>query len=129
MHPTMNSFSDITAIDIAEKLTVDVQLKSHGHCTYTAYLNNQRLNYCATRINFDLFDTVNLTIELLDFDEGSSGVEIQMLKINGLEVLPKYQHLATGSTNYIDKLGIWSMHIPAAFYTWYHEISGQGFIA
>jgi hypothetical protein len=51
------------------------------------------------------------------------------LAINGLEVLPKYQHLATRPTNYIDRLGLWRMEIATPFYIWYHEITGQGWIA
>ena len=129
MYPTMKNFSDITAIDTAEKLTVDIQLKSYGRCNYTVQLNNKKINYCASRTNFDLFDPIELSIDLMEFDEGSSGIEVQLLSINGLEVLPKYQHLASRSTNYIDKLGLWNISIPAPFYVWYHEISGQGFIA
>ena len=34
-----------------------------------------------------------------------------------------------GKKCYIDKKGIWTFEIPDSFYTWYHQISGQGFIA
>ena len=38
--------------------------------------------------------------------------------VNGLEVLPKYSHLAQNDI----------LRIPAPFYTWYHEVSGQGWL-
>lgn len=40
-----------------------------------------------------------------------------------------FAHLATTPTNYIDNVGTWSLHIPSSFYTWYHNVSGSGWIA
>lgn len=38
--------------------------------------------------------------------------------INGIEILPKYQHLSQN--------GI--LTIPGPFYSWLHEVSGQGWL-
>jgi hypothetical protein len=65
----------------------------------------------------------------VEFTEGSSGVEVELFAVNDFEILPRYKHLASIPTNYIDKLGRWHLEIPSPFYTWYHEVSGQGWIA
>jgi hypothetical protein len=38
--------------------------------------------------------------------------------VNGIEVLPKYRYLAQDGV----------LTIPSPFYSWYHEISGQGWL-
>jgi hypothetical protein len=124
----MNNFSDITAIETHGALAVQYNLIQHGETHSTNLINGQSIGYGTGRILVDLFDAVVLEITLHDFLEGSSGIEVE-LAINGLEVLPKYQHLATRPTNYIDCLGLWRMEIATPFYIWYHEITGQGWIA
>jgi len=110
---------------------VQVKTQAHGTVKYTVQVNER---HTESRYNTDhihhlaLLDPVVIKINLLEFIEGASGVEVAV-SINGLEVLPKYQHLASKQNNYIDTLGEWQLAIPANFYTWYHEISGQGFVA
>lgn len=53
-------------------------------------------------------------------------VQVEVV-IDGLEIIPKYQHLANPPTNYLDFNGKWELNIPN-FYPWYHEITGQGWI-
>lgn len=125
----MNNFSEITAIDTAGQLTVELKTVVHGRCIHWTMLNEHTVESSQAVLKFDLFSPIVLKINLIWFKEGTSGVEIQSLKVNGLEIMPRYQHLASKSTNYIDQLGLWSLEIPSPFYTWYHGISGQGFIA
>jgi hypothetical protein len=129
MHQTMNNFSDITAIDTAGQLSIGLQLQFHGNTESLITLNGHVVGNNSFNLEIDLFDPIKLSIDLLSFDEGTSGIEIQSLIVNGLEVLPKYQHLASKPTNYIDQLGIWTFKIPPPFYVWYHLTSGQGWIA
>lgn len=129
MHQDIKTFSDLTAIDTQHKLIVGLQLQKHGQTKSIVKLNDYVIAADQIRFEFDLFDPIKLEIELLDFAEGTSGIEIVNFNVNGLEVLPKYQHLASKPTNYIDFLGVWSFQIPSPFYIWYHQISGQGFIA
>jgi hypothetical protein len=128
MYQDIQTFSDITAIDTTCQLVVELSITFHGHTKQQISLNEINIVAPYTRALFDLFSPIDLSINLLEFDEGTSGVEVE-LSVNGLNVLPKYQHVSSKQTNYIDKLGIWKMEIPANFYTWYHAISGQGFIA
>ena len=128
MHQNIKTFSDITAIDTKSTVKVNLKLTRHGHTVSRVRLNQIDIYVDQTTFEFDLFDPVNLEIDLQDFNEGSSGIEVE-LNINGINVLPKYQHLASCPTNYIDQLGVWKMTIPSNFYMWYHTISGQGFVA
>lgn len=49
------------------------------------------------------------------------------LTADGIEILPRYLHLAVPPTNYLDQSGSWTFKIPS-FYPWLHEITGQGWI-
>jgi len=129
MHPNMNNFSDITAIDTAGQLSIKLQLQFHGSTESLITLNGHVIKSDSVDLEINLFDPIKLSIDLLSFNEGTSGIEIQTLTVNGLEVLPKYQHLASKPTNYIDQLGIWTFKIPPPFYVWYHTTTGQGWIA
>jgi len=128
MPQDIQTFSDVTAIDTGCQLVVELTITQHGNTKQQIMLNGINIVAPYTRALFNLFSPIDLVVNLQDFDEGSSGIEVG-LKVNELEVLPKYQHLADKGTCYIDKLGVWTMTIPANFYTWYHAISGQGFIA
>jgi len=128
MHRDIKTFSDLTAIDTCHKLVVDLAVTRHGQTDSIAKLNGYVVNVDKVTFSLDLFDPVTLAITLLEFNEGTSGLEIA-LSVNGLEVLPKYQHLSSNKKCYIDTNELWTFEIPANFYTWYHGISGQGWIA
>ena len=124
----MKNFSEITAIDL-DCLDVSITLREHGRVRYYCWVNGWPAEMGTTTWTFRLFDSVSVVIVLWDFDEGHSGVEIENFNINGYEVLPLYQQLASSPTSYIDQKGIWQFQITGPFYPWYHKISGQGFIA
>lgn len=129
MHQIMKTFSDITAIDTRRQLKVHLVLKRHGRTESLVRINGFVINVDDITFELDLLDSVKLDISLLDFDEGHSGIEVANFSINGIEVLPKYRHLATKPTNYIDFYDEWSLAIPQNFYNWYHHVSGKGWIA
>jgi hypothetical protein len=130
MHRDTKTFSDITDIETVGALSVKFEFKKHGHVIPYICLNDKwHIDGGPGEIPVSLFDPITLRINLLEFDEGTSGLEIVHFSINGLEILPKYQHLANKSTNYIDFYDEWLLIIPAPFYPWYHQISGQGWIA
>lgn len=125
----IKTFSDLTAIKTEAALLVELEYKVHGHCIATVSVNNCSVTDNKSQFQVDLFDPINLTVKLDEFEEGSSGIEIVNFSVNGLEILPKYQHLASRSTNYIDFLEKFIFEIDAPFYVWYHQITGQGWIA
>lgn len=125
----MKNFSDITAIETVHALTVKLDYRVHGRCVFTIGINDQWYFESSGFTRVNLFDSITLKVDLADFDEGTSGIEIENFSVNGLEILPKYQHLSIDKKCYIDKLGLWYLEIPAPFYPWYHQITGQGWIA
>ena len=50
------------------------------------------------------------------------------LSIDDIDILPLYQNRAVPPTSYINFNTEWTFTIPS-FYPWYHEITGQGWIA
>ena len=76
-------------------------------------------------LNLPLTDPIDLSVQI---HRHHPDAVILHLSIDKYEILPKYQHLATPSTVYLDISGIWTLNIPN-FYPWYHEITGQGWIA
>ena len=132
MHHDIQNFSQLTAIDGQGLLKVRVAMKAHGNVKFTVQVNDHTttsiVDSDATHY-FDLLESVTVKIRLETFEEGTSGAEITNLSINGLEVIPRYRHLANKPTTYLDFYDEWVLEIPAPFYVWYHEISGQGWIA
>jgi hypothetical protein len=130
MHHDIKNFSDLTAIETTNVLNIELRYKVHGYCLATVCINDCfYIENGSGRIPVNLFDPISLQVNLLDFKEGFDALEIEYFGINGLEVLPKYLHLASKPTTYIDFYGQWSFEIPANFYIWYHRITGQGWIA
>lgn len=121
----MKNFLEL--LDTNPQLSVDVKLKIHGNVNYIAEINQHRLSLDNT-FKLALTDNIDFVIDLKDFTEGTSGIEIVNFSIDGYEILPLYRHLANPPTHYIDQLGKWQLTIPAPFYTWYHCISGQGWL-
>ena len=79
-------------------------------------------------LDFQLFltDPIEISIQLID-RQHPNAVEARLV-IDGYEILPKYQHLASPATCYIDSNDLWQIKIDN-FYPWYHEVTGQGWIA
>lgn len=128
MHQDIKTFSDLSAINTRQKLVVDLLITRYGQTDSFVKLNGFIINVDKITFTLDLFDPVKLDVNLIEFKEGTSGLDIS-LTVNRLEVLPKYQHLSSNKKCYIDTLDPWTFSIPANFYTWYHNISGQGWIA
>jgi hypothetical protein len=121
----MKNFSELLVT--RPDLTVIIELRIHGRVSYQANINQHIVDIYSKK-TFDLDSLLNFSIQLDDFDEGTSGIEIVEFSVDGLEILPLYRHVASPPTHYIDKLGIWNLNIPLPFYQWYHDISGQGWL-
>ena len=119
MRQDMKNFSDITAIDLDHQLEVKIDLVEHYKPTYVFTVNDLPV---APVMYFGLLDNLNFRCNI------SKGiVEILKITINGNEVMPVYQHLSNPATNWITKN--WNLSIPGPFYPWYHQITGQGWVA
>jgi hypothetical protein len=72
-----------------------------------------------------LTDPIDLSVQIYRHHPDAV---VLSLTIDDYEILPKYQHLATPPTDYVDFNGTWTFKIPS-FYPWHHSITGQGWIA
>ena len=127
MHQDIRTFSDVLDINTQDQLQVQLVIIPHGNIHYRLRLNGHLVSDSDTTYTFDLLSSVHLKCRIIESNGGA--VEIKLLKINGTEVLPKYQHLATPPTAWIDREGTWQFDIHGAFYPWFHTISGQGWVA
>ena len=127
MHQDIQTFSDILDIDTRDQLQVRLVIVPHGSVHYRMRLNGHLISDTDTIYTVGLFSTVNLKCTV--FESNGGAVEIKLLAINGQEVLPKYQYLAQPSTAWIDQEGTWEFTIDQPFYPWFHQISGQGWLA
>lgn len=116
----MKNFSELTAINIDQSLEVDIKLVIHD-ANYTFKINGLDIVDTHYHTKLGLFDDIILECNVL-----AGAVELDKFTINNFEALPKYQHLATPPTAWITNN--WTFKIPAPFYVWKHQTTGQGLI-
>lgn len=125
MHQDIKTFSEVLDINTADQLQVRLVIVPHGNIHYRMRLNGHLVSDLDSTHTFDLFATINLKCQMIDDNDGA--VEIKLLAVNGVEVLPRYQHLANPQTAWINR--DWEFKTSGPFYTWFHDISGQGWVA
>lgn len=123
----IQNFSDLRGIE--PTLTVSVTVKIHGLIVGNVTLNGELCYPGVNTFTVPLRSRIKLVSDIQNFDEGTSAVEITDLTINGYNVIPTYQHLSSSGNAYHDKKGFWTMEIDKLFYRWFHDASGQGWIA
>jgi len=127
----MKNFSEATAIKPGLKLSVSLILTPVGKLPCLVKFNNSILFentlVGSTVINHELGleDSLDLSIQI---HRHHPDAVLVSLSVDGIEILPTYLHLANPPTNYLDRPGTWTFKIPS-FYPWYHEITGQGWVA
>lgn len=128
MHQDTLTFSEALDIDTRDQLTAKLELTAHGQVEYRCRINGHLVLDANTVWRFDLLSSIHLHV-LITHVGAQSALELTRLSINDLEVLPRYQHLANPPAVWLNQPGVWDLHIASPFYTWYHEISGQGWVA
>lgn len=142
----MKNFSDLLATD--RSIDVILQLSA---------ITQNGVPICCVEINHDvlwhtlLSDPITLQKQVnlhqqIDIEismwgktycsDRETAVVLQSLQVDGFEIVPGWTHLASyhndhdwcGATSYLGFNGTWSLHIPAPFYRWRHEITGQGWL-
>jgi hypothetical protein len=142
----MNNFSDLLAID----QLIEVQLRirpimDNGAPHGRVKINQTVLFDDPVKECLDLSHKVHLQESILlkismsekiYCAEKETALIIEYVLIDGLEVMPKLEHLAvhhneknhTVPTCYLGFNGIWSLHITEPFYRWYHRATAQGWL-
>jgi len=129
----MKNFLELTAIKPTLMLDISLLLVPVERCDYTIIINGETVSTGVLTSSAEFKKQIELT-EAIDIlisvknRQHPQAIIISSLYIDGYEVIPVYQHLATPPTNYIDFSGVWRLKIPN-FYPWYHEITGQGWTA
>lgn len=127
----MKNFYDAITTRSDLKLKVILELESVGVCPCQLKINNQ-LEFYGDLVGKNMFiKHLNLTepinIQITLNREHPQAIKINKLTVDGFEILPIYQQFANPPTNYLDFTGIWTFQINN-FYSWYHEVTGQGWI-
>lgn len=73
-----------------------------------------------------LIDPIEVSVQLINRVHPDA-LEASLV-IDSYNILPNYQHLANPPTCYLDTNNIWQFKIEN-FYTWLHDVTGQGWIA
>ena len=115
----MKNFLEILDINLANKLEIMIELVEHDDARYTFTVNESKV---MPVMQFGLLERLHFKCSV-----SVGAVEISKITINGLEILPLYQHLANPKTSWITN--DWYFLINEPFYPWYHQITGQGWIA
>jgi len=117
----MKNFYEVTVIDLINKLNVVVELVEQDNPKYVFTVNNFSVINNAT-LSFNLFDQLDFTCQVYH-----GAVEIKKIAVNDKEIMPVYLYLSKPQTSWVTQN--WHLTIPGPFYPWYHEITGQGWIA
>ena len=74
------------------------------------------LDLLATKLSLEVI--VNNQKTTAELKEKFKFQAVDLVEIDGIEILPKYQYLAVNGVLVIDE----------PFYCWYHRVSGQGWL-
>ena len=117
------NFSDITAIDTAEKIQVRFDIKCFGDASYQLKINGRLVN--GSSMTLDLLDSIDICIE----KKGSGLVDIADISINDHQIMPMFLVHADPPTNRLESDNTWHFLIAPNFYVWHHHVVGNGWIA
>ena len=129
----MKNFLEATTTRSELNLHVSMILAPVAGCDCTVMVNGLTLHQGSLIYPITLDAHVALTDKIIieivvQNRQHPQAIIVSDIRIDGHEIMPKYQSLAMPPTNYLDKIGTWTFKIPS-FYPWYHEITGQGWVA
>ena len=127
----MKNFYEATVIKPALRLPIELTLTPITRCVCVVLLNGAVVHdglLTGPKVILDRTTAVDspINIKVIVTRQHPEAVEIGV-QINGHSIIPLYQHLASPQTAYLNFNGEWNLHIPN-FYTWHHNITGQGWI-
>lgn len=127
----MKNFYEATVTKPDLKLNVSLLLTPVGQVPCLVKINGdtvfENTLIGSTVINHDIGLEAPLDLSI-QIHRNHPDAILASLTLDGIEILPKYLHLADPPTNYLDRSGSWTFKIPS-FYPWLHHITGQGWIA
>jgi len=127
----MKNFSEATIIKSALTVNVKFTFTPTGQVPCLVKFGNKTLYEDTIKepltvdLDVPLTDPIDLSVQI--YRHHPDAVIIS-LTIDDINIIPMYQNQAVPPTNYIDFNSIWTLNIPN-FYPWYHELTGQGWVA
>jgi len=127
----MKNFSEATIIKSALTVNVKFTFTPIGQVPCLVKFGNKTLYEDTIKepltvdLDVPLTDPIDLSVQI--YRHHPDAVIIS-LTIDDINIIPMYQNQATPPTNYIDFNSTWTLNIPN-FYPWYHELTGQGWVA
>jgi len=112
------------AIDTSNQICLDIKISAQGK--YKLTVNDQIISEKHSITYWDLLTPVEIKIKNLSLTDS---VLVEKIIINDLEILPKFCHLSSNQSHFINKPGIWSLSITEPFFIWYHSVAGYGMVA
>jgi hypothetical protein len=119
MRPDMKNFSEVTDINTADQLAIHIELAEHNDPVYSFTVNG--IEHVGI-LYVDLLSLIHFKCTVQ-----SGAIDVVKITVNGHEVMPLYQHVANPATSWVT--AGWELQIQQPFYTWYHQTTGQGWIA
>jgi len=123
----MKNFLEITVIK--PKLQLEFTYKPHGNFKHIVTVNGHVCTPGKNEFSIDLLESIHIESTIFKKLNKSDAIEIVQAKVNEYTFLPLYMHLATNTNCWHDYEGKWQYKINKPFYNWFHEVSGQGWIA
>jgi hypothetical protein len=130
----MKNYSELRATK--QQLNVLVSITSVGKVGYTLLVNDK-----VSESNFlhPLLEPISFAVVVNGKDyavDSTSLVTIESLNIDGIELIPKFNHLTEYTndqqsgltTNCLGFNGTWKFNIDRPFYQWLHQVTNQGWL-
>ena len=128
----MKNFYEATVIKPTLELDIKITLAPVGECFFLFTINKKLWwgNVLTEPMTFHTKVPLDSPIEIMikPTRQHPQAVIVEDISIDGISIMPKYQHLADPPSNYLDFNHPWQLKIPN-FYTWLHDVTGQGWIA
>jgi len=127
----MKNFSEATIIKPGLTVNIKFTVTPIGQVPCLVKLGNKTLYEDTIKepltvdVDVSLTDPIDLSVQIYRHHPDAV---IVSLTIDDINIIPMYQNQATPPTNYIDFNSTWTLNIPN-FYPWYHELTGQGWVA
>jgi len=127
----MKNFYEATVTKPGLKLDLVIALDPVEQCVCVLFINDEVIHdgllSSPKVITRRVFIDDLIKIKAIVTRQHPEAVKLSV-SIDNLPIIPLYQHVAVPPTDYIDFNGEWTLTIPK-FYPWYHQVTGQGWIA
>ena len=110
-------------IDSSNLLELTFEIEAFDDAAYDLIVNNHTVS--SSQITVDLNSPIVMKIT----KNNKGMVNIKSIKANSYEIMPYYMLHSSLQSNRIETTTSWELAITPNFFTWLHNVSGDGLIA